>query len=67
MKKQEMIRQMERLYGPWMNVNKVADYIGADRGTARRLLEGLPYLDGRSKRYAAVDVADRIIERMVVE
>lgn len=45
-------------------VGEVAEYLRIDRGTARNLLVGLPFLPvGRKKLFSVVDVATRIKER----
>lgn len=61
MNKQEMIRSMKSQYGDFLSMNEVASYLRIDRGTARQLLYGVPYLPmGRKKLFSASDVATRV-------
>ena len=64
MDKQQMIRSMATQYGDFLMVGEVAEYLRIDRGTARGLLNGLPYLPiGRKKLFSVADIAQRIKER----
>ena len=64
MKRQELIRDIERQAGTWLSLAMIDKYLQKRHGTAAKMMEGIePYKDGRSIRYHAIDVADRIIER----
>ncbi len=64
MDKQQLIRSMTTQYGDFLTVGEMAEYLRIDRGTARGLLNGLPYLPiGRKKLFSVTDIAQRIKER----
>lgn len=64
MDKQQIVRNMTSRYGDFVTVNETAQYLRVDRGTARGLLNGLPYLPiGRKKLFNVADVAQRIKEK----
>lgn len=55
---------MTTQYGDFLTVGETAEYLRIDRGTARGLLNGLPYLPiGRKKLFSVTDIAQRIKER----
>jgi len=55
---------MTTQYGDFLMVGEVAEYLRIDRGTARNLLNGLPFLPvGKKKLFSVVDIATRIKER----
>lgn len=64
-KRQELIRRIEREIGRFPCLSKIDKFIERRHGTATWLMEGMkPMRGGRGKKYSAVDVADRIIERL---
>ena len=64
MDKQQIARELTSEYGSFVNVTEVARYLRVDRGTARAILHGTPYLpNGRAKLFHASDVARAITER----
>lgn len=67
MDKQQIIRSIVTQYGEFLTLTEVASFLRIDRGTARQLMNGMPYLPlGRKKLYNATDVAQRIRERTQV-
>lgn len=64
MDRQQITRELTTEYGNFVKVGEVAKYLRVDRGTARAILHGTPYLpNGRAKLYHASDVARAITER----
>ena len=64
MDRQQISRELTSEYGSFVRVGEVAKYLRIDRGTARAILYGTPYLpNGRAKLYHASDVARAITER----
>lgn len=64
MDRQQIARELTSEYGNFVKVNEVASYLRIDRGTARAILYGVPYLpNGRAKLYHSSDVARAITER----
>ena len=64
MDRQQITRELTTEYGSFVRVGEVARYLRIDRGTARGILYGTPYLpNGRAKLYHASDVARAITER----
>ena len=63
MTKQELKRDITSAVGNSMpTISDIARYMGVGRDTARELVRGLDYLEsGRSKRFYAGDVAERIM------
>lgn len=50
----------------FLSVTEIADRIGIDRGTARQILQGVPYQPfGKKKLYAVVDVAEVLYRRQL--
>lgn len=67
MDKQQIIRSIVSEYGEFVSLTEVASFLRIDRGTARQLMNGVPYLGlGRKKLFNASDVAQRIKERSQV-
>ena len=67
MNRQETARTLRSMFGSeFVGVNQVAEYLGVHRNTASQLLRGLPYINGRPKRFAVTDVAGRIDENLEV-
>ena len=67
MDKQQITRELTSEYGSFVNVTEVARYLRVDRGTARAILHGTPYLpNGRAKLYHTSDVATAITKRSKV-
>lgn len=64
MDRQQISRELTSEYGNFVRVGEVAKYLRVDRGTARAILYGTPYLpNGRTKLYHVSDVARAITER----
>ena len=67
MDRQQITRELTSEYGSFVKVGEVAKYLRVDRGTARAILHGTPYLpNGRAKLYHTSDVATAITKRSKV-
>lgn len=67
MDRQQITRELTTEYGSFVRVGEVAEYLRIDRGTARAILYGTPFLpNGRAKLYHVADVARAITERSKV-
>lgn len=63
MNKQAIRKSLEQR-GEFLTMTAISEVIGIDRGTARALLYGLPYLPlGRKKLFHIDDVAQRLWEK----
>lgn len=50
----------------FLSVTEIANIIGIDRGTARQILQGVPYQPfGKKKLYAVADVAEVLYRRQL--
>lgn len=50
----------------FLSVTEIANIIGIDRGTARQILQGVPYQPfGKKKLYAVADVAEVLYRRQI--
>lgn len=62
MDKQTVVRDIKHEIGNWPNLSQIAKYLGKSRDYAQSLMCGCECLqDGKSKKYLATDVAERIL------
>ena len=68
MNKQDIIRDIKRETGTtWPSISQIAQYMGIGRDSARELVYGLECFEtGKSKKYLANDIAERILARRTV-
>lgn len=68
MNKQDIVRDIKKETGTtWPSISQIAEYMGIGRDSARDLVQGLDcFPTGKSKKYLANDVADRILARRTV-
>ncbi len=65
MDKQTITRDIKKEVGNWPNQTEIARYLGKSRDFVQNLMRDCECLnDGRSKKYLASDVAERIIAYM---
>lgn len=64
MTKGDVVKDIKKEYGSFVNLSNVAEYLRCGRDSARALVDGLDYYNsGRAKLYFAGDVADRIMQQ----
>ena len=65
MNKQDLTRAIGR-HKEFLCINEIAEIIGIDRGTARQILRGVPYIPvGKKKLYTVGDVAEVLYRRQL--
>ena len=53
-------------HGEFLCINEIAEIMNIDRGTARQILKGVPYIPiGKKKLYSVTDVAEVLYRRQV--
>ena len=63
MTKTELKREIETQCGQFPTMRQMDAYLHKRKGFTRKLMQGIePWKDGRSLRYYAGDVAERIVE-----
>ncbi len=63
MKREEMIKDLERNVGPYPNISQIAEHLGWGRDRVRAMMCDVEHIGGgRSKQYFAGDVVDRLLE-----
>lgn len=67
-KRAEIAEDIRKQYGNLLNTTKAAKYLGKNRKTARKFLQGVPmYNTGKEHCYLATDIARRLDECRVIE
>lgn len=63
MNKQQLRASLDRYEADFLGLYQIAEVLGIDRGTARKMMHGLPYIpNGRRKLYYKADIAERLME-----
>ena len=61
MKREELVKDIERNIGSFPNVSQIAKHLGWSRDRVRAMMSDVEHIGGNPKQYYAGDLADKIL------